>query len=384
MKRLGFFISIGLLIICSTSVWGQGATQPTPTSRPPAIVYFQTEFFTLPTLNEAEVGDGTIPVTWQTINLSDTYHLDLSAFQYQAWVSLPEHDAVLPATGRWDVPLRHPVNFGPMVYRLAIVTIEDRIVDQQFLMVDYQQTGTPRIEVFTASRIFPAADTFDIEVAWQVDNRQPDTNLEFDQLLPDGSVVSAELPRDFLWVPSHSYGTARLRYTAEAEAFLRLRVVSIADDTTLAEAILTIPMPSPIAPTPRSSMTPIQLPSSPSPTPSPAPPTITPTPVLGADAPHIISFTGTVNSNPTWPYLWHNFTWQTENAERVSLESGSIRDGVFYSGGWYQSDILPPNGSGGFQPKIDNYAARLCVVEPVAEGVMVCAVCNPQMPETCH
>lgn len=383
MKRLGFLIGIGLLI-STTSVWGHGATQPTPAPRPPAIVYFQTEFFTLPTVNEAEAGDGTIPVTWQTVNLSDSYHLDLSAFQYQAWVSLPEHDEVLPATGRWDVPLRHPMNFGPMVYRLAIVTIEDRIVDQQFLMVDYQQTGTPRIVTFTASRIFPAANTFDVEVAWQVDNRQPNTNLEFDQFLPDGGVVSAELPRDFLWVPSHSNGTARLRYTNETEAQLRLRVVAIADDTPLAEVILTIPMPSPIAPTPRSSMTPIQLPSSAPPTSSPVPPTITPTPILGADLPRIISFTVTVHNSTTWPYLWYTFEWQAENTVRVRFESGYIQDGIFYGGGWHYDDNLPATGSAGFTPKINNTAAQVCVIEPIVEGLTVCAVCDPQAPETCH
>jgi hypothetical protein len=90
--------------------------------------------------------------------------------------------------------------------------------------------------------------------------------------------------------------------------------------------------------------------------------------------PEILSFTGNV------AVFGHDasaaFTWETRNVERVSLTSGCIEDGVFYGGGWHSQDDLPPNGSAGFSPKIDNYAAQLCVVDPVGDPP-VCAVINP-------
>jgi hypothetical protein len=78
------------------------------------------------------------------------------------------------------------------------------------------------------------------------------------------------------------------------------------------------------------------------------------------------------------------FHWETVGAQRVSLESGSIEDGIFRPGGWHSDKDLPPNGSSGFIPKIDNYAGRLCIVMPEPVGEPVCAVCNPWEPDTCR
>jgi hypothetical protein len=90
--------------------------------------------------------------------------------------------------------------------------------------------------------------------------------------------------------------------------------------------------------------------------------------------PEILSFTGGIS------VFGHDasagFTWATRNVERVSLTSGCIQDGVFYGGGWDYQDDLPPSGNVGFSPKIDNYAAQLCVIDPVGDPP-VCAVSNP-------
>ncbi len=71
-----------------------------------------------------------------------------------------------------------------------------------------------------------------------------------------------------------------------------------------------------------------------------------------------------------------SFGWETRNAERVSLQSGYIEDGVFIPGSWRDDDDLPPNGSSSFRQKINNYAARVCIVDP-ASAEPVCAFCNP-------
>lgn len=384
MKRL--WVLVGLLTLFGTyRVWGKGAPQTTLEARPPAISFFQTGgFFTLPTVNQAEQGELTIDVVWQTTYLTNDYRLELSAFQYQTWVSLLEPNEVLAPNGQRSVPLHHPLNFGLMVYRLAIMAADGSIHDQQFVMVDYQRSFTPVIVAFSAITLTPSTTTFDVEVAWQIENRLPNSNLEFDQLLPDGSSVSAELPRHHLWVPSQGTGLTRLRYTNETNAQLRLRVVDVLTNETLAEALLSIPMPSATLPPTEASMTPVVLSASQTPTPSSVPPTITPTPRLADDAPRILSFRTTGGGHETSPYISYQFIWETEHAVRVSLESGYIQDGVFYGGGWHYQDNLPPNGTGGFMPKIQNYAARLCVVEPVVVGATICAVCNPQEPTGCR
>ncbi|MBZ0304245.1 MAG: hypothetical protein K8J31_31205 [Anaerolineae bacterium] len=96
--------------------------------------------------------------------------------------------------------------------------------------------------------------------------------------------------------------------------------------------------------------------------------------------PEIVTFTGgeqVIMSHV--PYA--GFSWQTRHATSVSLESGRIENGVFYPGGWYYDDGLPPDGSGGFTMKIDNYAARLCIRNSYSEPV--CLVCDPTLEGGC-
>lgn len=99
--------------------------------------------------------------------------------------------------------------------------------------------------------------------------------------------------------------------------------------------------------------------------------------------PKILTFTGSVERCMGYRGC-ATFHWETADAQRVSLESGYLEAGVFHPGGWYVDDDLPPNGSSGFLPKINNYAARLCIVEPEPVGEPVCAMCNPWEPETCR
>lgn len=94
----------------------------------------------------------------------------------------------------------------------------------------------------------------------------------------------------------------------------------------------------------------------------------------------LLSFTGTIE-----PCMTHEacatFSWETRDAQNISLQSGYVEDGEFHAGGWYAEDDLPASGSVSFRIKIDNYAAQLCVQSK--EGT-VCAVCNPFEPKECR
>jgi hypothetical protein len=100
--------------------------------------------------------------------------------------------------------------------------------------------------------------------------------------------------------------------------------------------------------------------------PSPAPPQ----PIL----PQIVSFSATMNG-----CMDHlaciTLTWQTRGAVRVSAQSGHVTNGVFKPGGWYSHEDLPPNGTGGFTPKIGNDAVQLCAWS--ASGASECRVLTP-------
>lgn len=103
----------------------------------------------------------------------------------------------------------------------------------------------------------------------------------------------------------------------------------------------------------------------------------------GSQLPEIVSFTGYTHVCVSYKAC-ATFTWKTRYAQRVRLESGTIDDhGAFHPGGWHRNDDLPANGSEMFQLKIDNSAARLCVVAP-ATTRPVCAICDPFSPNTCR
>ncbi|MAS36499.1 MAG: hypothetical protein CL610_21020 [Anaerolineaceae bacterium] len=102
--------------------------------------------------------------------------------------------------------------------------------------------------------------------------------------------------------------------------------------------------------------------------------------VPGLARPEIVSFSAELQ--PCMNEGCATFTWVTRGIGDIRLESGAIDEqGFFHPGGWHMETDLPASGSAGFRPKIDNYAARLCIDSPLAEPV--CAVCNPFEPALC-
>lgn len=82
-----------------------------------------------------------------------------------------------------------------------------------------------------------------IPVSWIVDNRPDGSNLVFEQVLDDNSVVNVELPRQNPFVSSSGNGVAAPvapKQTTTATITLRLRVINLADGATLAQTTLNI------------------------------------------------------------------------------------------------------------------------------------------------
>ncbi|MCL4252800.1 MAG: hypothetical protein KJ043_03360 [Anaerolineae bacterium] len=99
------------------------------------------------------------------------------------------------------------------------------------------QTSTPQITTFTShvnsvDRTQLSSGNTYVLVTWRVDDRPANTNLIFEQVLPDGTLLNIELPRLFWWVNSAGIGFVNLIYPGHDfnTITLRLSVINNASD----------------------------------------------------------------------------------------------------------------------------------------------------------
>jgi hypothetical protein len=210
MRKTARFIIAVTLLITLGGMAAQGQDDAFP---PPTIVFFEQPLNPQP-LDVVENGNVEMMVSWHVIHVNESHHLALEAYQGREWISLLEPGETLPMVGSRGVMLTHPANFGPPTYRLSIRDAGNRILDEWTLVVPYQQqqaVAPPAIQAFTSDlhTVDPTAladGNARIPVTWTVTGRQLTTNLQFQQVLADGSVVSVELPRSSYWVPSSGTG----------------------------------------------------------------------------------------------------------------------------------------------------------------------------------
>ncbi|MCI0712295.1 MAG: hypothetical protein L0154_19230 [Chloroflexi bacterium] len=232
--------------------------------RPPAILTFEATEDVIVTVNEAEQRSLTATLRWEVINFSEDYELALHAYAVNDWLALHE-DIPLRAEEIRSVPLIHPLNFGPITYRLRVLNASGTVVDERFTHIDFTVGDEqPAIAIFEVIDTSPY-DEFRInaELAWQVDNRLPHTNIEFDQILPNGQIQPIELPRLSLWVASAGNGRVRPYYVVDNDTIqVRIQVVDVRDDTVYDSREITIPAaPPPVPPTRSDGSTPTPTPT---------------------------------------------------------------------------------------------------------------------------
>ncbi|MCC7450946.1 MAG: LysM peptidoglycan-binding domain-containing protein [Anaerolineae bacterium] len=121
------------------------------------------------------------------------------------------------------------------------------------------------IQTFTVSEVSVDAAalmnrTSRLSVTWRVENRAGNANLVFEQIRSDGTSVNIELPRQDQIVPSSGTGAVAPVVpgnTTDTRITLRLRVVSLGDNSTLASREVTVAIQGAItAPTPEYSSLP--------------------------------------------------------------------------------------------------------------------------------
>lgn len=326
MKKQTLLLVITMVLVFSVGlVQAANTAGPSKSSAyqqdglPPVIVTFTSELETL-TVAEAEAGTSTTQLNWQTFGVRETDEVQLFAYEISTWVRLVDENGeplILESNGSIIVPVRHPLNFNPPTYRLIIVDENDVSVSEKIVIIPYatieeessnpvaQSTPTPgptstpvplvvsapEILVFTAVESSVAANDLvysdpRINVSWEIANRTPLSNLVFEQVLPDGSSVSVELPRSNLWVSSIGAGAIRPVYPDGDDAVvLRLRLVDLSTNETLTEAATTVAVTGTLStatPRPTNPPQPTTDPNQPAPTQNTT--TNNPAPVVSAGA----------------------------------------------------------------------------------------------------
>ena len=236
-------VFVGLLIMMLALAVGPAAAQIGP-DVPPTIISFTSDVASI-TLAQAEAGETTARLAWQTTNVGEEHRILISMYRLAEWVTVT--DDPLPATGLLDVVLTHPLNFGPITYLLAVVDAEGVSLDQRVLVIPYAD-GAADAGLIGIEELNSTATSLDINqvangtarvpVSWRVTGRQPFTNLVFEQVLPTGG-VSVELPRGNLWVASSGEGVLAPVLSGEtSEISLRMRVIDMREGTAIIEQML--------------------------------------------------------------------------------------------------------------------------------------------------
>jgi hypothetical protein len=383
-------------------------------TRPPAIVSFYAVNPVSPSVMQAEQGETSVRLGWQTLNVVDCC-VNLEMLEANHWVSVYLKDPELfptglPLNGEVEVPLHHPKNFGPIIYRLSILDYTGKIYDERYLQVELAEETdkTPTILHFAVPTVATIASTthFEAIVEWAVQNRQPFTNLEFVQILPN-RIINVELPRETLWINSKGVGVVRPRYPQNGtQVQLEIRLVDIRSGEVLAQFPQTINAPTrPTASLPRPvsggglpSPTTTPFPPAPMPTTTPLVPTyaqlvyfnISPTPPINRTQPiqaewHITN-TSTVNlilleyftktSNPYWAPV------ATYRGAGESMDRFTFTLPAFYENGTTTKFRLEVLGTDGYMYTFDSPEIALACYErwgstPIVVEAWACPTTYP-------
>lgn len=227
MKKIMLLAVLVLLLTVNVAeVGAQG-------NRPPTIFNFASDLATI-TVPEAEAGTTQATLTWHVAHVNSGHKLLLYVYQLKGWTLLAGEDQVLPPVAGIIVNVTHSGTFTPPTYKLAIVNQEGAVLDERIVIIAYTPNATPpTITSFTTTaQGVDAASLADgsarVQVAWEIADRSPQTNLVFDQLLPDGTEKNVELARDVFWIASKGEGTVAPVDPGQNQPItLRMRLVNV-------------------------------------------------------------------------------------------------------------------------------------------------------------
>jgi|GEM_PF-4177259 len=222
-------------------------TLPVSAQGEPEIISFSYDGIPL-TYDLVEQGVAEADFTWQAINVTVPYRMQMHAFVGGQWALIGEDFD--PAKSDRLV-IAHPLSFSMPSYRLSIVDAAGQIVDEAHLRLTYADSdpdgATHLIDFQTEeteiSRQALINGTAFLNVSWNVLNRTTSTNIVFEQVLPDGTWQAIELPRLENWVRSVGTGVvAPINVAGEDEIRIQARVLDVVTGDSMGAIQLLIPI----------------------------------------------------------------------------------------------------------------------------------------------
>ncbi|MFW5748084.1 MAG: hypothetical protein ACOCYT_00575 [Chloroflexota bacterium] len=196
-----------------------------------------------------------IPVSWSVANR--TLWMNLAFEQFlpgsRTWrnVELPRPWDWVSSSGTGVVAPILPDDGRSQVIQLRL-KVFDRFtgaeLTTQQIDLPITSTATATIDVFTTSVTSVDADALAddsarVPVTWSVSNRPANSNLVFEQILPDGSLYNVELPRPDPYVASSGTGLTQPTSTGtEDEIVLQVRLIDLSTRQTITSRTLTLPV----------------------------------------------------------------------------------------------------------------------------------------------
>lgn len=195
-----------------------------------------------------------IEVTWQVANRPETANLYFEQYQPEAdsytIIELPRPWEFVSSSGTGMIAPILPDDNGDTVrVRLSVRDMATQtLITEQFIDLTVTDANA-QITTFstgTASVTVPQlqARSARVVVNWDVANRPANSNLVFDQVMPDGALRNVELPRPDPFVASSGTGLAAPYYPGDNEdsITLQLRLVDLSDRSTITSARLSVPI----------------------------------------------------------------------------------------------------------------------------------------------
>ncbi|MBL8160630.1 MAG: hypothetical protein JNJ61_01495, partial [Anaerolineae bacterium] len=178
-----------------------------------------------------------VPVSWQVDNRPDGSNLVFEQVLEDGSVvnvELPRQNPIVPSSGQGVAAPIAPKNAATtsITLRLSVAMLSSGTVlatKEITLPIKDAQVQIPVISVFSTTatdvnRGQLSSKTARVPVAWQVDNRPNNSNLVFEQVLSDNSVVNVELPRSNPFVASSGVGVAAPVLPGGSATSIQLRV----------------------------------------------------------------------------------------------------------------------------------------------------------------
>lgn len=261
MKRFSVLLFVLSLLVLSAPI--ASAEPPEQAAGgAPAILEFNTP---LSDVNRNALIQRTarVPVSWDTTNrpfianlVFDQVLPDGSALN----VELPRPLPWVASTGQgMAAPIMPEGDPTEIVLRVRMINMLTReIYDEATITLPIRADGAgtaPNIGDRATITSFTTTSTFvnraqlsdgtaRVPVAWTVANRPVTSNLYFEQVLPDGSAVNVELPRENPWVNSSGVGVAAPALP-EGEVdtiLLRVRLIDLLDGRLYDQRTFTLPI----------------------------------------------------------------------------------------------------------------------------------------------